>query len=112
MDRTTIRTRTDTHTQAILDPRIWGVRPLGRETTGAVQVTFAVARPIGAVTLWVQTSDGLDVLTYRHFTADGRRARSWDVTFPDLPRGSYDVIVDVPDPRTGRHQSWTTRVEV
>jgi len=113
MDRTAILSRRPgADAQAILDPRVWGVRPLGRETTGAIQATFDVVRPVAAVTVWVQTSDGLDGLTYRHFTAEGQPARSWDVTFPDLPCGVYDVIVDVPDPRTSSHQSWTTRVEV
>jgi hypothetical protein len=108
--------RTATHPpateQAILDPRVWGVHPLGRETTGAIQASFAVARPVAAVTLWVQTSDRVDVLTYRHFTAERGQACSWDVTFPGLPPGAYDVIVDVPDRRHARHETWTTRVEV
>jgi len=113
MDRTAIRPRpTTAHAQAILDPRVWGVHPLGRETTGAIQATFAVARPVASVTLWVQTSDGLDVLTYQHFRADDGPASSWDLTFPDLPRGTYDVIVDVPGPERGSQRSWTTQVEV
>jgi hypothetical protein len=112
MDRTAVRPRATAVAQAILDPRVWGVHPLGRETTGAIQATFAVARPVATVTLWVQTSAGLDVLTYRHFRAEDGPVRSWDVTFPDLPRGAYDVIVDVPGPEHGGRRSWTARVEV
>lgn len=113
MDRTaTYPLRTATRPQTILDPRVWGVHPLGRETTGAIQATFALARPVATVTLWVQTSDGLDVATYRHFAAEDGPARSWDVTFPDLPRATYDLIVAVPGPDRGRHESWTTQVEV
>lgn len=113
MDRTAIRPRpTAADAQAILDPRVWGVHPLGRETTGAIQATFAVARPVAAVTLWVQTSAALDVLTYRHFRAEDGPVRSWDVTFPDLPPGTYDVIVDVPGRERGSQRSWTTQVEV
>jgi hypothetical protein len=91
--------------QTITGLRVWG----GRDS---IRATFAVSTPVTSVTMWVQSSGSFDVLLYRHFSARAA-TREWDVTFADLPAGSYEVILDVPDPAPGaEHRSWSGRVEV
>jgi hypothetical protein len=97
--------------QAIRKMRTWSAGPTGRETGGLIRATFTLARPVAAITVWAQSSDGFDVLTYRHFTVT-RPSRNWDVTLPDLPAGAYDVIVDVSDPQRGTQTSVSLQVEV
>ncbi|HEX6310936.1 MAG TPA: hypothetical protein VF152_04870 [Acidimicrobiia bacterium] len=114
MDRTAVRTPHPPspptgRAQVIDDAQARGVPD--HETGGAVRVTFAVARPVGAVTVWVQSRTGFDVLTYRHFVAADPACR-WDVTVPGLPAGTYDVVVDVPDAAPGRQASWIGAVTV
>jgi hypothetical protein len=92
--------------QTILNLRVWGARD-----PGSVRATFALSRPVTSVTLWVQTTGRFDVLTYRHFTARTPETE-WELTFPGLPAGSYDVILDVPDPGAAEHESWAGQVRV
>ena len=94
-----------TNRQTITGLRVWG----GHDS---IRATFAVSSPVTAVTVWVQSSGSFDVLLYRRFSARAATAQ-WDVTFADLPAGSYEVILDVPDPAPGAGpRSWSGRVEV
>jgi hypothetical protein len=97
--------------QAIRSLRAWGAGPTRSKPAGLIRTTFTLGRPVAAVTVWAQSSDGCDVLTYRHATTR-RPSRDWDVTLPDLPAGTYDVLVDVTDPQLGTHTSLTARVTV
>jgi hypothetical protein len=92
--------------QTILNLRVWGARD-----PGSIRATFALSRPVTSVTVWVQTTGSFEVLTYRHFTARAPETE-WEVAFPGLSAGAYDVIVDVPDPGGGEHESWAGPVRV
>jgi hypothetical protein len=116
MDRTAIHPHRPTVTrtgeaQAIRNLRTWSAPPGGHESSGLIRASFSLTQPTAAVTVWVQSRDGLDVLTYRHFTV-ARPTRDWEVTVPELPSGAYDVIVDVPDQPGGTHTSQSTQVDV
>ena len=115
MDRTAIHPHRPIGTgtgeaQAIRSLRTWSAPPGGHESNGFIRARFCLTRPVAAVTVWVQSSDGLDVLTYRHFTTTP--SGDWEITVPDLPSGTYDVIVDVSDPQRVTHTSLSTQVDV
>jgi hypothetical protein len=113
--RTTVRTarqaRRRPAVQAIRGLRAHGARLHSTEPTGSVELAFEVTFPVESATVWVQSSTGFDVLTYRHFTA-ATPARRWNVTVPDLPAGTYDVTVDVPWLGDGGRESWSGQVQV